>query len=64
MLEHPGSVGILCRNTNERLAYYVGTPRSGWYIMSEHLGADSILLSRCENFISTDFKSKVNVSKV
>ena len=39
MLEHPGSVGILCRNTNERLVYYVGTPRSGWYIMSEHLGA-------------------------
>ena len=64
MLEHPGAVGILCRNTKERLVYYVGTHRSGWYIMSEHLGADGILLSRCGNFISTDFKSKVNVSKV
>lgn len=32
-----------CRNNQGLLVYYVGTRRSGWYIMSEHTGTVDIL---------------------
>lgn len=44
MSEHAEAVGILCRNTQERLIYYIGTHRSDcWYIMASHPGPVGIL---------------------